>query len=241
MLCGIAVVGQSTCENRLLSGLSSEDFAAIADQLEPLPCPRGMIIASADEPIPFVHFLESGIASVVVVSPEGQRAEAGIIGREGFVHPALVLGTDRIPHEVQMQMVGTAHRMSAGDFTHALEVCASLRRKTLLFAHAHAVQNAFTTLSNAVHHVEERLARWLLMCHDRSDSNDLQLTHHFMGLMLSVRRVSVTNALHTLEGNGYIELSRGYVTILNRAELEDFAGDAYGKAEAEHRRLLGPL
>ena len=140
-----------------------------------------------------------------------------------------------------MQLGGTAHRIAAADFADVVEASATVRRTMLLFTQANGVQSGFTTLSNAVHHVEERLARWLLMCHDRSDSNDLPLTHQFMGLMLSVRRVSVTNALHMLEGNGYIELSRGYVTIRNRAELEDFAGDAYGRAEAEYRRLLGPL
>ena len=62
-----------------------------------------------------------------------------------------------------------------------------------------------------------------------------------MGVMLAVRRVSVTNALHVLEGNGFIELARGNVTIRNRAELEEFGGDAYGRAEAEYRRLLGPF
>ena len=200
-----------------------------------------MSVIESDTSIAFAYFLESGIASIVAKSPEGQKAEAGIIGREGFVHPALALGTDRIPLDVQMQMAGAAHRLPAGDFIKVLEANAGLQQTMLLFAQANAVQSGFTTLSNAVHHVEERLARWLLMCHDRSDSNDLALTHQFMGLMLAVRRVSVTNALHTLEGNGYIELSRGYVTIINRAELEDFAGDAYGKAEAEYCRLLGPL
>ena len=232
---------QSTIQNRILARLPAEDFDRIAEHLEHCVCPRGMMVAPADEPISFAYFLESGIASIVATSPEGQKAEAGIIGREGFVHPALVLGTDRMPLDIQTQMPGTAHRMPAGAFTEAFQTSAALRQSTLLFVQANAVQSNYTTLSNAVHDVEERLARWLLMCHDRSDSNDLHLTHHFMGLMLSVRRVSVTNALHSLEGNGYIELSRGYVTILNRNELEDFAGDAYGRAEAEYERLLGPL
>ena len=232
---------QSILHNRLLSRLPTEAFAAVAGQLEPFACPRGMIIAQANEPIAFAYFLESGIVSVVAKSPDGLKAEAGIIGREGFVHPALVLETDRLPHMLQTQLAGNAHRIAVADLTRAVEESAPLRRTLLLFAQANAVQGSFTILSNAVHHVEERLARWLLMCHDRSDSDDVPLTHEFMGVMLAVRRVSVTNAMHVLEGNGFIELARGYVVIRNRAALEEFAGDAYGKAEAEYRRLLGPL
>ena len=103
------------------------------------------------------------------------------------------------------------------------------------------VQMTFSVLANAVHHVEERLARWLLMVHDRSDGDDLALTHAFMGVMLSVRRPSVTTALHVLEGNRFIRAERGYVTIRDRAALELFAGDAYGRPEEEYRRLLGAM
>ncbi len=114
-------------------------------------------------------------------------------------------------------------------------------RALLRFAHINSVQASYSTLSNAVHQVDERLARWLLMCHDRSSTDDMSLTHEFMSVMLSVRRPSVTNALHVLEGNGYIKSERGYVTIINRFALEAFAGDAYGKPEAEYRRLFGSL
>ncbi len=102
-------------------------------------------------------------------------------------------------------------------------------------------QIAYTALSNAVHPIDERLARWLLMCHDRSDSDDLALTHEYMSIMLTVRRPSVTSSLHVLEGNGFIRSERGYVTIRNRKALEEFAGDAYGKPEAVYRRLIGPM
>ena len=232
---------QSALSNRILSRLSAEDFARLADQLVAQDCARGMMFCDADQPIPFVHFLESGVASVVAVSPEGERVEAGIIGREGFVHPAIVLGADRIPHDVQTQLPGHSHRIAVAELLEAVEASKTLRRTLLLFAEAQAIQSTYTTLSNAVHQIEERLARWLLMCHDRSDSDDIPLTHEFMGVMLAVRRPSVTTTLHVLEGNGFLETSRGFVTIADRAGLEDFAGDAYGRPEAEYKRLLGPL
>ena len=123
----------------------------------------------------------------------------------------------------------------------AMNESQALHEMLLRFAYVTTVQASFTLLSNAVHQVDERLARWLLMCHDRLESDDIRLTHEFMSLMLAVRRPSVTNALHTLEGNGFIELTRGYVFIRNRRALEEFAGDAYGKPEAEYNRLLGSL
>ena len=232
---------QSTLRNRLLSRMSADAFALLADHLQPVAFSRGYVFAEADTSIPFAHFLEDGLASIVAMSPEGQQAEAGIIGREGFVHPALVLGSDRGPHAIIGQLPGHSHRIGRAALMNAIEHSPELRRLLLLFTQTFLAQTSFTVLSNAVHQVDERLARWLLMCHDRSDSNDIPLTHEFMGIMLAVRRVSVTNALHALEGYGFIELARSYVVIRNRATLEEFAGDAYGKAEAEYRRLLGPL
>jgi CRP-like cAMP-binding protein len=109
----------------------------------------------------------------------------------------------------------------------------------LRFAHAMTVQAHYTGLSNAVHPIDERLARWLLMCDDRTDGGKLELTHDFLSIMLAVRRPSVTTALHVLEGNGFIRSERGCIIIRNRRALEEFAGDAYGKPEAEYRRLMG--
>lgn len=106
---------------------------------------------------------------------------------------------------------------------------------------AFAIQLAYTSVSNAVHDVNERLARWLLMCHHRVAGDELLLTHEFISLMLSVRRPSVTTSLHVLEGNGFIRAERGAITIRNRKSLEEFAHDAYGRPEAEYRRLMQGL
>ena len=96
-------------------------------------------------------------------------------------------------------------------------------------------------MSNAHHPVEARLARWLLMCHDRTDGHDLNLTHEFMGMMIGARRSGVPVTLHALEAAGMIRSTRSKVTIIDRALLEDIAGEAYGLPEAEYRRLVGPL
>ena len=185
--------------------------------------------------------MERGIASVVARSPAGLPAEVGVVGREGMVSSSLVLGVDQIPHLTEVQIAGSALRMERAALANLLDDCASLRAVLLRFAHVAALQNAHTALANAVHPVDERLARWLLMCHDRSDSDDLALTHDYMAVMLSVRRPSVTGALHVLEGDGFVTAERGHITMRNRGALEAFAADAYGRPEAEYRRLIGPL
>ncbi len=96
-------------------------------------------------------------------------------------------------------------------------------------------------MSNGSHRIEERLARWLLMCHDRVDEDDLPLTHEVIALMLGVRRAGVTEALNILEGQGIIRAGRGNIVVLQRTKLEKAAGDSYGVPEAEYRRLIGPL
>jgi hypothetical protein len=102
------------------------------------------------------------------------------------------------------------------------------------------LQVASTAYANAHFTVEQRLARWLLMCHDRWHDNELKLTHEFLALMLCVRRPGVTVATHILEGNGLIRAQRGRITILDRAKLIELAGDSYGMAEAEYERVIAP-
>lgn len=109
------------------------------------------------------------------------------------------------------------------------------------YIHAFGTQTSHTALSNAKHTIEERLARWLLMGHDRIDGDEIGLTHEFLALMLAVRRPSVTTALHILEGMRLVRNTRGCVVIRDRAGLEALAADAYGIPEAEYERIIGPL
>ena len=230
---------QSTVRNHLLSRLAAEDFARLAPRLELVACPQSLVLVERNTPIRDVFFMEGGVASVVAKSPEGQAAEVGVIGWEGFVVPSVVLGSDRVTTDVGMQLAGSAYRIDRLALLDAVARSTGLREILTRFAQVLMVQTTFTALANAVHQIDERLARWLLMCQDRSGGDDLRLTHEFLSIMLSVRRPSVTNALHVLEGNGYIKAERGYVTIRDRAGLEEFAGDAYGQPEAEYRRLIG--
>lgn len=232
---------QADLRNRLLSVMSADDFALLASDLTHVDLPKGFVLAEADRLTEQVYFLETSIGSVVATSPDGLECEAGLIGRDGVLPLSVLLGSDASPHRIIVQVPDGGHSIGRRQFLQAFEASPTLRNLCLRYVQVMSVQAAFTALSNAVHSIDERLARWLLMCHDRTPTNEVPLTHEFMSLMLAVRRPSVTTALHVLEGNGFIRSDRGYVTIINRKGLEEFAGDAYGRPEAEYRRLIGPM
>ncbi len=227
--------------NYLLSRLDETERRSLLERAERVPLPKGMALLRPNAPAEHVYFPTSGIASVIVVSPEGNRSETGVVGREGFTPMSVVLETATLPFEIFMQVEGEGYRISPQALVDIFALHVPIRTMLLKYVQAFFVQSAFTSLSNATHHVDERLARWLLMCHDRSDGDHMILTHEFIALMLSVRRPSVTTALHILEGNRLIVSERNIVTIRDRAALEQFASDSYGLSEREYERLLGPL
>ena len=234
-------VDQKLVRNRLLALLGPHDWGMLQDHLRPFDAPRGLMVAQAGDAIEDAHFLDTGIGSVIVSSPEGLEAEGALYGRDGMAPTELLLGATEATHRIVMQVPGAGWRISADALCSACDASASLRSLLLRFTQTLAVQGRFTALSNAVHPIDERLARWLLMCDDRTDDGEIHLTHEFIAVMLAVRRPSVTTSLHVLEGNGFIRSERGRVMIRNRAALEAFAGDAYGGPEAEYRRLIGDL
>jgi CRP-like cAMP-binding protein len=227
--------------NKILALLPEADYAAMVPELTHVVLPRGMTLAKAEEPLEFVYFLTSGIGSVIAVTPEGNRAEAGLFGFDGYVPTSAVAGSEVSPHDVIVQVDADGYRMPYHTFRRSIETNRNLFKLMMRSMEAFSVQLAHTAVSNAVHEVSERLARWLLMCHDRLPGNEIGLTHEYIAIMLAVRRPSVTTALHVLEGNGFIKAERGNITVRNRAALEEFAHDAYGKPEEAYRRLMNDL
>src|SRR5215203_5082928 len=234
----MAAPAEVSARNGLLAWLSPEDFSRLEPQLERVLLPVGMRLVEPDTPIEYVYFLEQGIASVVAITSQGRRIEAGIVGREGLTGIPVLLGADRTPHECFIQTPGAGLRIGADDLRREIASSASLHQHLLRFVQAFMIQMGQTALSNGSHTIEERLARWLLMCHDRVDGDDLATTHEFLSLMLGVRRAGVTLALQALEDRGLISTKRGQITVLDRATLEEVAGDSYGVSEAEYARLI---
>ena len=228
--------------NILLSALPEPDLGLIRPYLEPISLTRGEVMIAANQPIGHVHFLTCGIASITSYSTDSGLTEIGIFGREGMSGSALLLGADRSPYETFIQ-VGPAEgfRIEAGRFADAVSASGAVRSLLLRYVQTLLVQIAHCAVVNARHQIEPRLARWLLMCHDRTRGDEIALTHEFMAVMIGAQRSGVTLALHSLEGAGMIRSRRGLVVIRDRKALRALAADAYGVPEAEYHRLIGPL
>jgi CRP-like cAMP-binding protein len=168
--------------------------------------------------------------------------EVGIFGREGLSSIPVLLGSDRSPYQTFLQIDGTsAYRIGADRFRDAIARSARLKNLLLRYVQTFLIQIANSVASNAHSRIEARLARWLLMCHDRIDGDEVHLTHEFLSMMVAAQRTGVTLTLHILEGAGIIQSQRARITILDRDKLEELAGDSYGQPEAEYRRLIGPI
>jgi CRP-like cAMP-binding protein len=199
-------------------------------------------VFSPNEPIERVYFPEGGVFSIVSAEEGGDLIEVGLYGFEGMSGASVILDSGQSPHLSMVQVPGAAHlHLPANVLVDACDRSATLRKLLLRYVQTITVQAALTAAANAHYALPERLARWLLMCHDRVDGDMVELTHEFIAMMLGVRRSGVTVNLHTLEGTNAIRSSRGVVTITDRARLEEIAGDSYGPAEAEYRRLIGPF
>jgi CRP-like cAMP-binding protein len=232
----------SSTRNLLLRALSPPDFALLEPHLARVALKIHFPLYERNEPIEQVYFLEGGVGSIVSEQEGGDQVEVGLYGHEGMSGSAVVMGAGQSPHGSMIQ-VGepTALVIASERLIHACDRSRSLHTLLLKFTQALTIQAALTAASNAHYALPERLARWLLMCHDRVEGDHLELTHEFMSMMLAVRRSSVTVTLHTLEATGAIRSTRGIVTVLKRDRLEEIAGDSYGEAEEEYRRLIGPF
>ena len=225
--------------NQLLSSLSVADFDVLKPGLKTFDLELRKVLEEPNKPIQHVYFPQSGIISVVAASPRQRQIEVGIIGREGMTGINVVLGDTRSPHSTYVQSAGQGLRIKATDLRRAMQESTSMRDRLLHFVEAFMIQTAYTAFANGQATISERLARWLLMAHDRLDGNELPLTHEFLALMLCVRRTGVTGALNVLESRGLVGAKRGIVIVLDRAGLKALADGLYGIPEAEHRRLIG--
>ncbi|MBY3027092.1 Crp/Fnr family transcriptional regulator [Rhizobium leguminosarum] len=228
---------QRQVNNRLLRRFPEDAFELLAPFLEPVDLPVKRSLVLPRKPIEHVCFIESGLASMVAESADGKSVEIRHIGREGIAGYPVVLGVDRTPNKTFMQVSGHGLQVATEDFLPTLEN-ADVRQLLLRYVHTCELQLSHSALAAAQYQMHQRLARWLLMCHDRIDGNELTLTHEFLALMLGVRRAGVTEELHILEGIHAIKSTRGKVRILNRNTLIEIAGGCYGVPEREYERLI---
>jgi len=223
--------------NRLLAALAPDDLASLAPHLTPVTLERRKNLECPNKAIQDLYFVEHGIASVVAVGDA--KGEIGLIGCEGVTGIAIILGDDRSPHETYIQVAGDGQRIGAAVMREIIMASPRLRSLLLRYAQSFMIQTAHTAVANVNGSGEQRLARWLLMAHDRIDGDDIPLTHEFIALMLGTRRPGVTEAVRALARRGLIRTERSLITLIDRVGLEKQAGKYYGVPEREYNRMIG--
>jgi CRP-like cAMP-binding protein len=225
--------------NRLLSLLSDADYEHLRPHLSQVTLEYRYSLYEASRPIEHVYFPVDGVASLVITTADGGSAEVGTIGSEGLVGLPVCLGDHDAPSAVYVQVPGKALRIDAGIFRVELGRSLTLRAITLRYAHAFFNQVAQSAACAHLHRVEQRCCRWLLMTRDRMPSDDFLLTHEFLGMMLGVRRTTVTEVMGSLQKAGLVRYRRGHVTILDPGALRQRACECYDISRLEFDRLLG--
>ena len=214
--------------NLILLGLPAREFDVVRKSLEFIDLPTPFVLHEAGEPIKFVYFIESGLASVLTMMVDGKSVEVGLAGKEGFIGLPLVVGLSTSATRVIMQVNGSAYRTSSKDFAKVLSACPTLAEKLSRYSLDLGMQAVHVAACNRLHEVDERLARWLLMSQDRLGGDVVPLTQEFLAHMLGTRRASVTVAAGILQKAGLITYNRGHVRIENRERLEEAACECYG-------------
>lgn len=214
-------------ENRILARLTPDESERLGPHLEYLSAPLGEMLLNAGDPIEHLFFPDGSMASVVGMTARGGSAEIGLIGREGVVGAEVLLGADRMANQVSIQMPDGGYRLPVEPAIREFERGGQFQCNVLRFFYRLLIQISQTAVCNALHSLEERVARWMLMCHDRSRDDKIRLTQEFLALMVGSTRPSVSLVAGALQDAGAINYSRGVIAITDRDELERFACDCY--------------
>jgi CRP-like cAMP-binding protein len=226
--------------NLFLASLPQDDFEALRPHFEMVRLTLCQILHEVGSPIEHCYFTDGGMTSLLIALEDGASIEAGIVGKEGFAGAAALMEfEDSSPLTSMIQIPGMGLRIAFGVLRDEMLRRPALLQQVLRFTQVLNVQIAHTAACNAHHNLPERLARWLLMAHDRAESNALPLTQEFLSMMLAVRRPGVTVAARTLQAIGAIDYQRGRIIVLDRARLKEASCECYSIVREHYRRILG--
>lgn len=228
-------------QNRILNALPPEEFARLRPHLRAVNLSSGQILYHQGSRITDVFFPQSGIVSLVTLLQDGAGVEVGVVGRNGMVGATIVLGDDISPNQAIVQIPDGAYQLPAEILRQEIKACETLPILLNRLVALSLKESNQTAACNRNHRINERLAYWLLTCHDGVEGDRLLLTQDFVAQMLGVRRAGVGEAAMTLQSLGLIKYSRGEITILDREGLEEFGCECYREVRSEFLRLLGPL
>jgi CRP-like cAMP-binding protein len=236
----VPAAGNAGFRNELLRALPADELQRLRPQLMPVTLVVSQVLHEAESPIDEVFFLESGLAFLTADTKDHGLVEVGTTGRDGFVGLPVLLSPEPISvHRAFIQIPGRAYRLRAAVLREMAEALPTLRDRCLRYVQVMLMQNSQIAACNARHDLPGRLARWLLMSRDRIDGNDLPMTQEFLSTMLGVRRAGISVVANSLQGQGLIRQSRGRITILDRARLEERACTCYRMIEHNRARIMG--
>lgn len=225
-------------QNHLLAALSPEVRARLLSRLEQVPMPLGKVLYESGELIRHVYFPIDCIVSMLYVMESGASTETSMVGNEGFVGVALLMGGGTTTGRAVVQSAGHAWRLPASRLREELEHQGELQQLMMRYAQSLLTQMAQTAACNRHHTIDQQLCRWLLLSLDRLPDNHLNMTQELIANMLGVRREGVTEAACKLQKLGVIEYSRGHITVLDRPALEQLSCECYAVIKQETARLL---
>lgn len=223
-------------KNLILKQLPEDVYARLLPDLEPVELTLGQVIYRAEDKISHIYFLCESLVSLIATTMQGQSAEIGIIGYEGLVGMEALMGSNAAINQCIVQHPDGALRIKVSNLKTEFARGGILLDRFLNFTRLLNFQIGQTSLCNRFHTVEERLSRWLLMCRNRTRTDNLQLTQEFLSLMLGVNRATVTISAIALQSAGFIKYTRGRITIIDAVGLEDFSCECYGTIKKEYDR-----
>lgn len=226
-------------KNYLLASLTEGDFLRVKSKLEPKDFKLGEVLYESGEKMEYVYFPTTAIISLLYIMENGATAEIGVIGNEGLVGIALFMGGETTNSRAIVQSAGSFFRMKAKDLKEEFALSGRFRELLLRFTQALMTQISQTAVCNRLHTIDQQLCRWLLLSHDRLDSDKLVMTHDLISNMLGVRREGITLAAQKLATQKLITNSRGTMTVIDRQGLEAAACECYQVVNSEYNRLLG--
>lgn len=225
--------------NRILNALSRPELEHLTLHLERVSLSGGEVLYQPEEPITHVYFPDRGTVSLVSVFEGGGMVEVGMVGNEGMFGVCVFLGSLTTPLLAQVQLPGVGYRMRSDVVKREFLKGGMFQDLLLRYTQAFITQVSQVAACNRAHTLDQRLAKWLLMCQDRAHSSDLELTHEFIAEMLGIRRAGVTEAALQFREAGLIHYRRGHVTITDRAGLEAASCECYPTLRREFARLVG--
>jgi CRP-like cAMP-binding protein len=224
--------------NRLLAALSKKDYQNLLTGLEPVKLTFGDILFEPGDNIRHVYFPTSGIVSLLSTVGEGEHVEVGIVGNEGMVGLPAFMGVSKSRTRALVQGEGHALRLNVAELRKELSNGSALHKLLHRYTHSLMTQISQSAACNRFHQVNQRLARWLIMTHDRIEGDEFRLTQEFLSHMLGVRREGVTLAAGALQKQKLISYSRGQIKILDRAGLEATSCKCYEVVKDEYDNFL---